>query len=442
MTDWRDEARTLAGLAWPVVLGQVGLVSMGVVDLMVVGSLGEGPLAAVGLGNTWTFAGLVVGLGVAQGLDPFVTTAYGAGRPREAGRAALHGAILLIGVAIALTIQHALASPALHLLLQPPEVIPDAHRYSVISIVGIVPFLGFMVVRQLLQGGGEMRLATWVIVLGNLVNLAADILFVWTWGLGVAGSAWATVVVRWVMLLALIVLGRHVLAAAWPTVGFARDELVRVGRKALPVGMQVGFEVWAFNGASLLAGTLGATAVAAHTTALSAASLAFMVPMGIGAAAATRVGNHRGAGRPWRRSAWMAIGMGTAVMLFSGAVFLLLPELVGRVYTSDPVVIAAVVSILPIAAAFGLFDGMQAVAMGVLRGLGDTRGPAVIALVAHWGIGLPVGFAMIAGHGLAGVWYGLSAGLFFAAVLLVGRVAMPHPEGHAASGAAAAPEKP
>lgn len=420
-----DEIRTLASLAWPVVIGQIGLVSMGVIDLMVVGSLGEGPLAAIGLGNTWTFAGLVVGLGVAQGLDPFVTTAYGAGEPKRAGVAALHGAVLLIGIAALLMVQHAVAEPMLHLLLQPAVVIPDAALYSWISIVGVVPFLGFVVVRQLLQGGGEMRTAMWVIALGNLVNLAADLWLVWGMGLGVAGAAWATVIVRWVMLFAVIALGWRVLVTAWPGFVVKRDELVRVGRKALPVGFQVGFEVWAFNGASLLAGTLGATAVAAHTSALSAASLAFMVPMGIGAAAATRVGNLRGAGKPWRRSAWTAIGMGSAMMLFSGAVFLFAPGAVARVYTAEPSVVASVVAILPIAAAFGLFDGVQAVSMGVLRGLGDTRGPAIIALIAHWVVGLPVGYTLMQRYDLAGVWLGLSAGLFLAAGLLVVRVASP-----------------
>jgi MATE family multidrug resistance protein len=379
----------------------------------------------VGLGNTWTFAGLVVGLGVAQGLDPFITTAYGAGKPREAGRAAVNGSVLLVGVAALLMVQHALAAPALTWLAQPADVIPDAHRYSVISMGGVIPFLGFVVVRQLLQGGGVMRPAMWVILLGNLVNGLADVVLVWHMGLGVAGAAWATVIVRWVMFAAVVGVGASVLQDAWPGWGVTRVELKRIARKALPVGFQVGFEVWAFNAASLLAGTLGATAVAAHTTALSAASLAFMVPMGIGAAAATRVGNLRGAGQPWQPAAWTAIGLGAAVMSFSGAVFLLVPEWVGQLFTTEPAVVAAVVGVLPIAAAFGLFDGVQAVSMGVLRGLGDTRGPAVIALIAHWMVGLPVGVWLLRTEGLAGVWYGLSAGLFLASLLLVARVARP-----------------
>lgn len=422
-----EELKTLVRLAWPVVLGQLGLVSMGVVDLVVVGSLGQTPLAAVGLGNTWTFAGLVVGLGIAQGLDPFVTTAYGAGEPRKAGRAALQGAVLLVGVAVLLIVQHLLAAPVLSLLQQPASAIPDAHRYSAISTVGVVPFLGFALVRQVLQGDGVMRPAMWVVWIGNLVNALADVVLVWQLGLGVAGAAWATVLVRWVMFAALIGMGWPVLKAAWPGWTVSSTLLKRVARKALPVGFQVGFEVWAFNAASLLAGTLGETEVAAHTAALSAASLAFMVPLGIGAAGATRVGNLVGAGLPWRRSAWTAIALGASVMVLSGLVFLFLPEAVARVYTDDAAVVLAVVTVLPVAAAFGLFDGTQAVAMGVLRGLGDTRGPAVIAVIAYWVLGLPLGAMWMREHGLLGVWMGLASGLAIASVLLVWRVAHAQP---------------
>lgn len=419
----REEARRLASLAWPVVLGQLGLVSMGVVDLMVVGSLGEIPLASVGLGNTWSFAGLIIGLGAASGLDPFVTRAYGRESPREAGAAALHGSVLLIAISALLAVQHLLAAPALALLQQPAEAIPGAHRYAVINIVGILPFMGFTLVRQLLQGGGVMRPAMGVVWLGNLVNAAADMLLVWRLGLGVDGAAWATVLVRWVMFAALVVVGWPVLREAWPGWHWSTELFRRVRAKALPVGLQVGFEVWAFNACTLLAGTLGTTAVAAHTAALSAASLAFMVPMGIGAAAATRVGNQLGAERPWRPAAWTSIAMGAAVMVFSGLVFLGLPEQVARIYTADPVVVGSVAAVLPIAAAFGLFDGVQVVAMGVLRGLGDTRGPAAIALFAYWGIGLPWGAWSSGSRGLVGVWEGLALGLAVAAVLLVVRVA-------------------
>lgn len=423
MTPARREFQILTRLAWPAVVAQMGLVAMGVVDLMVVGSLGEIPLAAVGLGNTWTFAGLVVALGTASGLDAFITVAYGADRPREAGRAALNGGVVLLAVGALLAIQHAAAAPALTLLMQPADAIPDAALYSRISIVGILPLLGFSLTRQLLQGGGLMRPAMWVVLVGNVVNAVANLTLVHGLGLGIAGCAWATVGVRWFMFAGLLFTGRHIVRASWPA-GWRPSlaPILEVATRTLPVGMQVGFEVWAFNAASLLAGTLGTTAVAAHTTALSLTSMAFMIPLGVGQAAATRVGNHVGAGRSWTMSAGVAIVTGALVMSLSGVSFLVFPGPLARLYTSDPEVLTLVATVLPVAAAFGLFDGTQAVAMGVLRGLGDTRWPAIIALVAHWMIGLPIGWYGLSTLGLRSVWYGLCVGLAVASVLLVARV--------------------
>ncbi len=419
------EVRPLVGLAWPVVIGQLGLVAMGVVDLMVAGSLGETAMAAVGLGHTWSFASLVFGLGVVSGIDPQTTRAYGAGRPSDAGRVALHGLVLAGLVSIGILAAHAAVGPVLTGLSQPEGVIPDATAYCWILAAGVWPFLGFGLLRQLLQAGGSMRPATGVVLVANLVNLVADIALVHGFDQGVVGLAWATVIVRWFMLGALLVVGWPILREARPDGWFAGFELSRVVRLvpiALPVGFQLGFEVWAFNLATLLAGTLGETAVAAHSTALSATSLAFMVPLGLGAAATTRVGNAVGAGVPWRPAGAAAIVMGAGCMALSGAVFLGVPEMVAGLYTPDAAVIGLAATILPVAAAFGVFDGTQVVSMGVLRGLGDTRFAAGIALFAYWAVGLPVSLLAVARWELFGIWVGLSVGLGTSAVLCVGRV--------------------
>ncbi|MCB9679019.1 MAG: MATE family efflux transporter [Alphaproteobacteria bacterium] len=416
------EVRPLLSLAWPVVLGNLGLVAMGVIDLVVAGSLGEASLAAVGLGHTWSFGTLVFGLGVASGVDPQVTRAYGAGRPREAGVAALHGAALLGLVGLGIAALHLVAGPVLTLFQQPADAVPGAALYCQVLTLGVPPYLGFVLVRQLLQGGGSMRPAAWVALGGNLVNLAADAVLVYGLGYGVGGVAWATVVVRWFMLLALVALGWPILREAWPGWVIERARVARLAPIALPVGWQIGFEVWAFNAATLLAGLLGTSAMAAHTAALNAAALAFMVPMGLSAAATTRVGNHLGAGRPWTTAGWTAIALGSVSMGLSGLLFVGAPETVMALYRAEPPVVALGLTILPIAAFFGFFDGIQVVAMGVLRGVGDTRVAAWIALVAYWGVGLPVSAALL-GQGLAGVWLGLSAGLATAASLGVARVA-------------------
>lgn len=420
-----DELRLLLRLAWPVVLGQLGLVSMGLVDLLMVGPLGKEATAAVGIASTLSFGTLIIGLGAAAGLDPLVAQAYGAGVPRLAGTEASRGMVVALLLSIPIMCIHLLAHPILQMLRQPASAIPQAAVFCQISALSVIPFVGFAVVRQCLQGGGRMREAMWVIAIGNVVNLVVVYLLVHGSSLGVAGVAWATTVVRWVMFVALIMLGWPSLRMAWPEGRvFALAEIGRVARITLPVSLQLGLEVWAFNASSFFAGGISDTASAAHTAALSAASISFMVPMGISAAAATRVGNLVGAGKDWRRAAFVAVGAGASVMMLSAALFLCAPNAIGRAYNSDPEVIALIALVLPIGAMFQLFDGIQVVSFGVLRGLGDTRTPALFNVIAHWLVGLPLGvwLAFGQGLGLVGVWLGLTAGLLVVALLLLLRL--------------------
>jgi MATE family multidrug resistance protein len=190
-----------------------------------------------------------------------------------------------------------------------------------------------------------------------------------------------------------------------------------------PVAIHFSLEIWAFSGASLLAGWLGATPVAAHTIALNLASLSFMLPLGIAQGAVTRVGNLLGAGRSQdaERAAWVAIALGATVMGACGAGFLLGRQALPHLYTVDPTVLALAASILPIAAAFQVFDGTQVVCCGVLRGMGRTRPAAWFNLLGYWALGLPIGawLAFRAGWGLHGIWWGLCFGLAVVAVSLV-----------------------
>lgn len=405
-----------------MVIGQLGMVGLGIIDFLVIGRVGPNELAAVGLGNTWSFATLIFGLGVAMGVDPLLTQAYGARDLRAAASAMQHGAIWLLVASAAIMALHLLVGPALILLQQPPELIPDASAYARIVGLSVFPALAFALHKQILQANGEMSAATVVIVLANLVNLVLDLLLVWWLDAGVPGVAWATVGVRWFMLAVLLWLGRKELAPALQTVLLTRDELVRVGRIAFPVGWQVGFEVWAFNATMFLAGTLGAEAVATHTAALSLTSVAFMVPMGLGSAATTRVGNLVGAGLDWRPAGAHAVFLGGACMLLSGCLFIFAPSLLGRIYVSDPEAVARIAAVLPIAGVFGLFDGVQVVALGVLRGLGDTRFGAGVALFAYWVLALPLAVFGAWNWGLPGVWWAICAGLAAASILLLLRL--------------------
>lgn len=427
----KTELRRLLILAWPVVLGQLGSVMMGVEDLIMIGELGEEAVAAVGAGNLWGFGVLILGMGMLRGLDPVFSQAHGAG-DLEAGAAALaRGILLAVLVSIPIVALHLLGGPALRLLQQPEEIIPAAGTYVGMLGIGVLPVLVWSVLAQFLQGLGKMVLPMVVVLIGNVINVLLNWVFIhggiFGIELGVFGCALSTVIGRSVTPVLLLVLAWPILKAYRPPVRAVLLQwapLKKLLRLGIPVGLQYGIEVWAFNAAGLMMGWLGTTALAAHIVALNITSISFMIPFGLGIASATRVGNLLGAGKDWVTSGWLSVGVGAAWMLVCGLVLWLGAEPLVHLYVDDPPVALLAASLLPIAALFQLFDGVQAVAAGVLRGAGDTTTPAMVNLLGFWCLGIPAGYWLgIRGDaGPQGVWVALVVGLMVVAVLLVARL--------------------
>ena len=421
-----DEVRRLVHLGWPVILGQIGLVGMGTVDMLVVGRLGSGPLAALGIGNVLSWAVLSLGIGCALGLDPFFTRAYGRQAPQEAGVAFVRGAWIMALLALPMMAWHASAGPLLTLFGQPPEIHADAALYVGILAWRVPPLLVFALTRQLVQGNGIMRPATWVILFGNLANLITDLW--WVYGglgvpaLGVAGAAWSTLLVQWLMAGILVYWVREPLREALAGVSWRPvwPDIHRTARTALPAALQIGVEAWAFNAVSVLAGLFGSVALAAHTLAFNVVALTFMVPLGLSSGATTRVGNLVGASQPWRSSGWTSVILCTVFMGFTATLYTLFPTFIAELYTDDQTVIVVVVSLLPLAALFQVFDGIQVATASVLRGVGDTKTAMQINVVAHWCVGIPVGayLGFSLDWGLTGLWCGITLGLAVTAALL------------------------
>jgi MATE family multidrug resistance protein len=265
----------------------------------------------------------------------------------------------------------------------------------------------------------------------NLFNVVANAALIFGVGpipaLGAAGSAIATALSMFALSAGLLLATRPTLAAWWPQGPgvLAPRAIGRLLLDALPVGLQTALEVWAFNAAGVMMGWFGDSVVAAHTVALQLASLTFTVPFGISAAAATRVGNLFGAGLAWGRSALVAVGLGAAVMSVGAVLFASLPGPLAAAFNRDPEVLEVAVRLLPIAAAFALFDGTQVVAFGALRGVGDIRVPTLANVLGFWLLGLPVGYVLAFPYawGPVGVWAGLTLGLVSVASLLLLRLA-------------------
>jgi MATE family multidrug resistance protein len=413
-------------------IAYLGTISMGTVDMKMAGAVSAGALGSVALGHMWGIAASIIAWGAARALDPVVAQARGAGDARAAGLGLSRGLAMAAILGVPVVLLFALADRGLTVLNQPPDLVPAAAAYCRALIPGIPAILAFAIVRNFLQALGIMRPATYAIVLANIGNVFLN--WVLMYGhlgcppLGVVGSALSTAINQWLMLGSVLFFARRTLRAYWPgwTGAFAAAPLRRMVKLGLTLGFQFGFEVWAFHAAGFMMGRLGAITFAAHAIAINLATISFMVPSGIGAAAATRVGQLVGAGHPWARSAWVSVSLGAVVMTVPAAAFVLAARSLSGFYSVDPGVLAVAAVILPLAGAFQLFDGIQAVAFGVLRGAGDARVPAVANIVGYWVVGLPAGWLLAFGFGWGprGVWSGLAIGLAAVAALLLVRIAL------------------
>ncbi len=420
-------------LAFPVVVVQLGLMGMGVVDSIIVGHVSARALAAVALGNLAFMSVIAFGMGALLALDPLVSQALGSDDGPAVGRAVQRGLILAAAVAFPTMIALIPCGAVMTFLRQPADIVPVAAAYARICIPGVAPFLAFVVFRQTLQAMRRVRPVVLVIVVANAVNAVLDWLLVYGPGglpaLGPLGSAWASTACRFLLALGLLVAARRELAPhlrRLDPAALAPRPLLRILRLATPIGVQFQLEFAAFGVIALLMGWMGTDAMAAHQVAINLAALTFMVPLGISAAAAVQVGHavgrHDALGA--RRAAAAGLVCGAAVMAVSAACFLAFPAALAAVFTDAPAALAIAAGLIPVAGVFQVFDGLQVVATGILRGIGDTRAPMAINVLGFWLVGMPVSVAagFHAGIGPAGLWWGLVAGLGSVAVLLVARV--------------------
>jgi len=423
----REELFQMIRLAGPLVLAELGWMAMGVVDTMFVGRVGAEAIGAVGLG-TMVFYGVAISAGgLLLGLDTLVAQSFGAGDREGGHRSLVSGvwlAILMIPVVMG-------AIWALEGILPgfgvDRTVLRATRPYLHALIWSAPPLLIYFALRRYLQALHIARPVMTTLITANLVNLAGNWIFVLGHlgapRLGAEGSGWATCLSRIYMAGALIlVLIRRdpdVLRISWRPDASRIWALLKLGA---PVAGQMAIEIGVFATVTVLVSKLNATALAGHQIALTTVSTTYMMPLGISSAAAVRVGFALGRGdrHAAARAGWTAVGLGAAMMSAAAIVLLTVPEWIARLFTPDAAVIAMAATILRVAAFFQLFDGLQIVITGSLRGAGDTRTPMVSHLIGYWVIGLPLGAILCFGRGLgaAGLWMGLSAGLIAIGLVL------------------------
>jgi MATE family multidrug resistance protein len=430
LSELRGEFRPMFRLALPVVLAEMGWMTMGMVDTLMVGRISPEAIGAVGLGSS-IFMGLsIFAMGLLLGLDTLVSQAFGADNIDDCHRWLVHGVVLAVALSLPITGLLVWLASALGGWGLDPGVLVLTEPYVRIVAWSVLPLLLYAAFRRYLQGMGIVRPVTVALVAANIVNVIVNWMLIYgnlgAPALGVAGAAWATVLSRVAMagflLGAILYREREAATSVFHHVTLEIAWFRRLLGLGLPAATQLTLEVGAFAAATALAGKLAPASLAAHQIAINYAALSFMVPLGISSAGAVRVGHAVGRRDPAgaSRAGWTALLF--AVLFMSGAamIFLSVPRLLLKAFTSDPGVLEVGVTLLFVAAVFQLFDGVQVVATGALRGLGETRLPMLWNLAGHWFIGLPLGYTLcfIVGIGVIGLWWGLSIGLIVCGIAL------------------------
>ncbi len=439
-----DELRQLLRLGLPIAAVQLGLTALNFVDLAMLGHHDEGSLPAMALGNTLAWIVSMFCMGVMAAVDPLLAQAVGARDPQVIPRVVGRGVVLAVLLALPAALLLLPAASWLRLARQPEALVGGAAAYARWQALAILPLLWFALLRSLLSAHARLWPQLVTIVAGNVANALLDwVLIFGNLGfpsLGADGAAIATVCCRWLMLGMLLAFGWRDVA---PQLAALRDAGVRAAACALgplwrlarlgaPIGAQFLLEIGVFAATALLIGGIDAAAGAGgdtgprlggHQVALQLASLSFMVPLGLGIAASVRVGWAVGRGDQAAVARAVRAALTAAVAVMSGfmLLFLAAPAALASLLTAQPAQLAVAVALIPIAGVFQIGDGVQVVAIGCLRGLGDVRSPAWTNVVGFWLLGLPLGCVLAFGYGggPAGLWWGLVLGLFVVAAVLL-----------------------
>lgn len=424
----RKDIRDTLALAAPIAASQVSDMLTLAVDLIMVGSLGTLPLAAATLAGTSSTMVLLFGVGFTIAMTPEIATRMARGDAPGAAAAVRSGSQLSMIVALVLVGALLAVSPWLEVLGAPADVTALAIPYFRWYVLSFLFRLGFGVIKQTSEALGNSRMPMMIAIAANLLNVLFNWIFIYgnlgMPAMGAEGAGFATFLSRVCGVgIGIVVWRRSELFA--PLRAHITNVLSRQERNALvlsgaSIGLQITLEVGAFAFGGLMVGWLGAVPLAAHQVALNLASVTFMGALGLSSAATVRVASAAGSGTAHdiRRAAHVAIGIVVAFELVTALFFVFLRHELPFLYSQDPLVLALASQLLVYAAGFQLFDGLQVVGMGILRGLNDTRVPAIMAFVAYIMLSIPLGYllAFPLGQGAHGIWIGYVIGLTIASI--------------------------
>lgn len=426
-----QESRLTLRLALPLMIGQLSQMLLGVSDTVMVGHLGVTELAALTFASSLFHLPFVFGIGVLTAVSVYTSNSRGAGDAAAARSSCRNGLMLGSMLGLLLFSLSWIGSDYLGSLGQPPEVAARTTLYFQILMASVIPALGSIALKNHSDALNRPWPPFWIFLGGVLLNIGLNWIMIYgKFGcpeLGLEGAAWATLIARTSILVAMIIWLRQskdlqdwVPRRWWRRPDFAKIySLLRIG---LPASMQMLFEVSAFSLAGLIMGRFGPVSMAAHQIGITLAATAFMIPLGLSMALTVRFGEAHGAGefhrlRPIAITGWLMV---TGFGVLGAISFLVFGDAMAAAFTRDAEVIQLTASLLVIVGVFQIFDGLQVGSSAMLRGIHDARVPALMSFVSYWLFGLPVGAGLAFGLGLGarGVWWGLAAGLFVACLTL------------------------
>jgi multidrug resistance protein, MATE family len=429
----REELAALFRLSWPIAVAQLGLMAMGLVDTAILGRVSVTELAGSSIGRSISFAAITPAMGIALALEPLASQAVGAGElPRAWGalRASVRAVLAAWAPLMALCF---IGLMSLERCGVDAPVASRARAYALAQAPGMLFTLVFLTNKTFLQSRGSTRPALVAAGVANVVNLVVCNLLVrgddFLAALGVArmglpklgafGAGLAFSIAELVM----VCIVASASLKLRPRGPIPHVPMALVARLGMPVGLQLLAEIGVFAASAVIVGRFGPAAVSAHQVALGLASFTFMGALGISGGTAVRVGYAVGQGRSPRRAGLIGFACGGLFMALCGTAFAVFSRGLVRLFTQDTEVLALGADLVVIAAVFQLFDGLQAVGGGALRGAGDVRYPFIATVIAHWAVGFPAAIflGLYAGMGVRGIWWGLASGLICVSGLLVTR---------------------
>jgi len=431
--------RTTLQLAIPVMITQLGQVSVNLFDNIIVGNLlGSDALASVSLGNAIFFSFFVFALGMSFAIPPLVSEANSQNNHQEINRVFSHGFVINLSVGFLLMILLMIGTPFLIYAGQPPEIIPDTIDFLHIMAISMIPFMLFQTLREVSEGLAYTIGVTKATIIANIINIVLNYVFIKGMfgfpAMGVQGSALATLISRIFMCVFLFFVlkkepktKRYIKEFSLKIELFSKKMFNKMIRLGIPTSLQMFFEVTAFAAAAFICGLISATDIASHQVALSMASFTFNLCIGFSVASTVLIGNRLGERNfvELRKVGINNLKIVFLFMLFCGLIFIVARDILPTFFTKkeDVDVILLASKLLIIAALFQLSDGVQVVALGCLRGIQDVKIPSVITFVAYWVITIPLGYYLcyIREMGAFGMWIALGLGLSISAVLLVRR---------------------